>query len=208
MWYFARVFRHLALARVATVSHVSPRTSSTPVNADALIQAKRRAKEKNLMADNRISASLSTADRQAVLDAINTIRQKLPFLVDLSPEERHTLPKMGDASQAFVAQAIQVAEQNADILPRSFDVEEMRKDVDLLNALSPVRNALAQLSELVEDSYMATGSEAYTAALLVYQYARSAGKGAALDGALDALGQRFARKSRTDSTVKTTPAKP
>jgi hypothetical protein len=80
--------------------------------------------------------------------------------------------------------------------------------VDLLAALSPVRTALAQLSELVEDSYMAIGSEAYTAALLVYQYARSAGKGAALDGALDALGQRFARKSRTASTGKTTPAKP
>ena len=44
---------------------------------------------------------------------------------------------------------------------------------------------------------MAVGSEAYTSALLVYQYARSAGKGAALDGALDALGQRFARKSRS-----------
>jgi hypothetical protein len=105
-------------------------------------------------------------------------------------------------------QAIQVAEQNADILPRSFDVAEMRKDVDLLSALSPVRSSLAQLSELVEDSYMATGSEAYTAALLVYQYARSAGKGAALDGALDALGQRFARKSRTLPTDKQTPASP
>ncbi|MDT7540321.1 MAG: hypothetical protein QOE33_225 [Acidobacteriota bacterium] len=160
------------------------------------------------MPDNRISASLSAADRQAVLDAINVIRQKLPFLIDLSPEERHTLPKMGDSSQAFVSQALQVAEQNTDILPRSFDVGEMRKDVDLLAALSPVRNALAQLSELVEDSYMAIGSEAYTAALLLYQYARSAGKGAALDGALDALGQRFARKSRPDATDKTTPAKP
>jgi hypothetical protein len=160
------------------------------------------------MTDNRISASLSAADRQAVLDAINTIRQKLPFLIDLSPEDRHTLPKMGDSSQAFVAQAIQVAEQNADILPRSFDVAEMRKDVDLLAALAPVRAALAQLSELVEDSYMAIGSEAYTAALLVYQYARAASKGAALDGALDALGQRFARKSSTASTAKTTPAQP
>jgi hypothetical protein len=47
------------------------------------------------MADNRISATLSAADRQAVLDAINTIRQKLPFLIDLSPEERRALPKKG-----------------------------------------------------------------------------------------------------------------
>lgn len=99
------------------------------------------------------------------------------FLVDLSPKERRPLPKMGDSS-------------------RSFDVEEIRKDVDLLSALSPVRASRAQLGGLVEDSYMAYGSEAYTSALLVYQYARTAGKGAALDGALDALGQRCAQNAQ------------
>ena len=155
------------------------------------------------MADNRISASLSQADRQAVLDAINTIRTKLPFLIDLSPEERKALPKIGDTGRGFVAQALEVAEQNPDILPRSFDVAEMRKDVELLSALSPVLAALSQLNELVDDTVMAVGSEAYAAALLIYQFARAAGKGSALDGALDALGQRFARKSRSAPGGKT-----
>lgn len=147
------------------------------------------------MQENRISATLSDADQQTVLSAINTIRQKLPFLIDLTPEERHTLPKMGDKSRGFVSQTLDVATQNEDILPRSFDVEEMRKDVELITQLSPIMTALAQLQELVEDTFLAVGSEAYTAALLVYQYARSAGKGAALDTSLDALSQRFARKS-------------
>jgi hypothetical protein len=48
------------------------------------------------MPDNRISASLSQADQQAPLSAINTVREKLPFLFDLSPEERHALPKTCD----------------------------------------------------------------------------------------------------------------
>lgn len=148
------------------------------------------------MADNRVSASLSQADRQAVMDAINTIRQKLPFLIDLTPDERRSLLRMGDKSRGFVAQALEVAEQNPDILPRSFDVAEMRRDVELLSALAPVLNALSQLNELVDDTHMAVGSEAYASALLVYQYARAAGRGPALDSALDSLGQRFARKSR------------
>lgn len=160
------------------------------------------------MPDNRISASLSDADQQAVLAAIQTIRQKLPFLVDLSPEERRSLPRMGDRSRGFVAQALEIATQNADILPRSFDVEEMRKDVELLDSLSPVLTALAQLNELVDDTVMEVGSEAYTAALAVYQYTRTAGKGAALDGALDSLGQRFARKSGSAQAGKTTPDRP
>ncbi|HZT60940.1 MAG TPA: hypothetical protein VFA21_20215 [Pyrinomonadaceae bacterium] len=147
------------------------------------------------MPDNRISASLSSADQQAVLAAINTIRTKLPFLIDLSPEERKALPRLGDKSRGFVAQALEIASQNTDILPRSFDVEEMRKDVELLDAFLPVMLALAQLNELVEDTYIEVGSEAYAAALAVYQYTRAAGKGAALDGALDALSRRFARRS-------------
>ena len=161
------------------------------------------------MPDNRVSATLGEADRQAVLAAIDTIRTKLPFLIDLSPEERRTLLKMGDKSRGFVSQALTLAEQNADILPRSFDVAEMRKDVDLLAALTPVMASLSQLSELVEDTYMEVGSEAYTSALLVYQYARAGGKGAALDGALDGLAQRFARKSRSaPDGVTLTPDKP
>ncbi len=56
--------------------------------------------------------------------------------------------------------------------------------------------ALKQLSEFVDDTYVQVGSEAYTAALIVYQSAKRSGQGAALDGLLDSLGQRFARKSK------------
>ena len=147
------------------------------------------------MPENRISTQLSAADQAAVLAAIKTIRDKLPFLIDLTLEERRSLPRMGDKSRAFVTQALNLAEQNADILPRSFDVSEMRKDVELVQALEPILPALAQLQELFEDTYIAVGSEAYAAALAVYQYAKASGKGAALDNLLDALGQRFARKS-------------
>lgn len=155
------------------------------------------------MPDNRVSASLSDADRQAVLAAVQTIRQKLPFLVDLSPEERHKLPKMGDKSRAFVGQALTVATQNEDVLPRSFDVEEFKRDVELLDALQPVAAALAQLYELVDDTLLEVSSEAYASALAVYGYARAGGKGSALDGLLEGMAQRFARKTRPAKEAQT-----
>ena len=145
---------------------------------------------------NRIDASISATVRDEILDLITQIRTKLPFLIDLSPEERQTLPKMGDKSRAFVNGALQLAEQDDQYLPRSFDVAEMRKDVELADALDPIAVALRQLSEFVDDTYIEVGSEAYTAALVVYQSAKRNGQGAALDGLLDALGQRFARKSK------------
>ena len=143
-----------------------------------------------------ISATLTQADRAAVMDAIATIKDRLPFLVDLSVEERKALPKIGDKSRAFVSKALEVAIQNPDFLPRSFDLDEMRKDVQLFEAIYPLVMALAQLQELMDDTYTLVGSEAYAAALQVYNYAKASGQGSGLDAVVDELGQRFARKSK------------
>ena len=147
------------------------------------------------MPENRVSASLSPTDQQAVLDAIQTIRQKLPFLIDLTTDERRRLPKIGDTGHNFAAQALTVATQNTDILPRGFDLAEFQQDVDLLAALRPVVVALTQLQELLEDTYLEVGSEAYAAALTVYGYAKASNKGAALDSLLADMKRRFARKT-------------
>jgi hypothetical protein len=150
------------------------------------------------MTTNRISATLAQQDREAVMTAIATIKTKLPFLIDLTMEERKALPKMGDKSLAFVSKALEVATQNPDFLPRSFDLEEMRRDVELFEAMYPVVMALAQLQELMDDTYMAVGSEAYAAALAVYNYAKASGQGGGLEAVVDQLGQRFARRSRKE----------
>jgi hypothetical protein len=143
-----------------------------------------------------ISAALTQTDREAVMGAVATIKAKLPFLVDLTVEERKALPKMGDKSRAFVSKALEVATQNPDFLPRSFDLEEMRKDVQLFEALYPIVMALTQLQELLDDTYVTVGSEAYAAALQVYTYAKASGQGAGLDTVVVELGQRFARKTK------------
>lgn len=146
----------------------------------------------------QISSTLTPADRDTVLAAVTTIKQKLSFLVDLTPEERKALPKLGDKSRAFVSKALEVATQNPGFLPRSFDLEEMRKDVQLFEAMYPIVMAIAQLQELLDDTYVTVGSEAYSAALQVYGYAKVSGQGAGLETVVDELGQRFARKPRKE----------
>ncbi|MBW4693865.1 MAG: hypothetical protein KME27_19145 [Lyngbya sp. HA4199-MV5] len=148
------------------------------------------------MSTTPISATLVQADREAVMVAVTTIKEKLPFLIDLTADERKALPKMGDKSRAFVSKALEVATQNPNFLPRSFDLEEMRKDVQLFEAMYPIVVALTQLQELVDDTCLAAGSEAYAAALQVYNYAKASGQGAGLDAVVGEMGQRFARKPR------------
>ncbi|MBN4003998.1 hypothetical protein [Nostoc sp. LPT] len=148
------------------------------------------------MADNKLSAKLSSANREAVMQAITTIREKLPFLIDLTTEERKALPKLGDKSRAFVSKALEIGTQNPDFLPRSFDLNEMRQDIELFEALYPILLSLTQLQELVDDTSVAVGSEAYAAGLMIYNYAKASGKGSGLDSMVDDLGRRFARKAK------------
>lgn len=155
------------------------------------------------MSSDYVDGVLSDEEKAAVLAALEIVKTKLPFLVDLSPDERRSLPKMGDKSVAFVQAALAVAEQNPNILPPAFNLAAFRKDVALMTTAQPVADKIKQLAELMDDTMVALGTDAYTAALVVYQMAQLAGKGQGLDQLLDAMGQRFARKSKGTAAAKT-----
>ena len=148
------------------------------------------------MNTNLVSASLSAADKQAIMGAIQTIRAKLPFLVDLSTEDRRFLPKLGDKSLAFAEKAVDVATQNVDMLPRSFDLKEFQQDVQLFSELKSILMAVSQLNELIDDTTLAVGSDAYSEALDVYTYAKAARGGTGLDELKAMMAKRFSPKGK------------
>ncbi|PSB30756.1 hypothetical protein [Stenomitos frigidus] len=151
---------------------------------------------------NPISATLSPDDRATIAQALEQIRDRLPFLVDLMAEERKSIPKMGDKSRTFVNKALDMASKNAEFLPRSFDVAEMRKDVQLFDDLSSLSLSLVQLQDLVDDTCMALGNEAYTAALTVYNYAKTTGqKTDGLEPLVDEMRQHFRKPRKAKAKV-------
>ena len=147
------------------------------------------------MNNNLIKGELFAEQQQTLLQAITDIQAKLPFMIDLTVEDRRNLPKMGDKSRAFVDQGLVLATQNEGILPRNFDLDEYRRDVTLVRQLEPVVMAMRQLMSRLDDTYLAVGSDAYSQTLVVYQAAKLAGKDGSLDQHLDTLAKRFARKT-------------
>lgn len=149
---------------------------------------------------NRIDVTVTPAAIATIDAHLTDLRTKLPFLIDLSVDERRSLPKMGDKSRAFVQRTLELAQADDSFLPRKFDVSLFAKDLALWNALEPIRQKLATLLELVEDTQTLAGSEAYLAALDVYHSAKRSGKGSGLDELLDRVSQRFvSRRSDEDS---------
>ena len=158
------------------------------------------------MLHQNVSATISDADIEEIKAALQTIEQKLPFLVTLSAEERRKLFKMGDKSLAFVSNSLTAAQSNPDILPASFDLEEFRRDYQLITSLTDIFFRLQQLTEKVDDTLMAVSCEAMSSSLSVYDYVKAAAKKTpGLKTVAEQLGERFkairnkSAKSASDS---------
>lgn len=128
------------------------------------------------MTDQNITGTLSPEDIQEIKAALQIIQEKMPFLIALTAQERRKLFKMGDKSLAFVNNSVNTAQSNREIFPASFDIEEFIQDYQLATTLSELLILIRQLSEQVDDTLLAVGSEAMISSLTVYKYVKTAAK--------------------------------
>lgn len=148
------------------------------------------------MAENKVSAVLSAEDVESIINSIQQIKDKLPFLIDLSTEEKKNLPKLGDKSIAFVNKAVEVAQQYADFLPRNFSVDELKKDFELYSQLQRINMLLRELFEKLDDTETEVGSELYVGCLSVYNNLKNNKIEGELELLLDDLGKKFAKRKK------------
>ena len=147
------------------------------------------------MPQNLITFAPSAADLAAIDAAIKTMEDRLVSLIDLSPEERGALVKMGDKSEAFCRKAVEVLAANPTVLPANFNVAEMRRDLAGFDTLRTRLTRLERILEKMRDSQLALGSDLMTASLEGYALLKVSGKGEALDTARKALSVRFTSRA-------------
>jgi hypothetical protein len=155
------------------------------------------------MDPNLLSATLSDEDQQAILAALNTILQRMPFLIDLTTRDRRKLFKLGDKSVPFVRKALEVATHHQTMFSPQF-LQEMQKDADLVAVLAPIRVAVDALQKKIEDTNMQAGAEAFAAARTIYSLTKTPFGNAALRIASNDLHQRFRRRPKQNKTAPST----
>lgn len=144
------------------------------------------------MSYQNISVAMLPADIDEVKAALATINTKLPFLVTLDTSERKALFKLGPKSADFVQDASVAVANFPNILPPSFDKVEYGKDTTLFKTLVEIKALVDSLSEKLDDTYVAVGSEAMVASLEVYAYVQTAAdRTPGLRSVADKLKERF-----------------
>lgn len=191
---------HLAarVARVLTRAGISPNAISLTSIAFALAGGRfdnsRTPRRQEAMGQNLVAAH-PTAEHWAELDAAIARRvQELlqPVLVAMTPAAKKSLVKMGDGSEAFCRKALEVMEENAALIPRGFDLSEMRRDLATHDALYARVLKLTQLLEHARNAEMALGSDVMVSALEGYAVLKAVGKGDGVEALKKLLSKRFA----------------
>lgn len=146
---------------------------------------------------NIVKRHLTNDEWTAVDQAITALAAALePALVALGTEQRRRVVKMGDGSEAFCRQALDVMTENAGLMPRDFDLAEMRRDLDAHDALNARMVRLSKLMEKVNDTDTALGSDVMVSALEGYAFLKAAGRGEGVDALRRLLGKRFDNTAR------------
>ena len=154
------------------------------------------------MSQNIVSISLSTDDLSAIRSMLTGLEDKLSAMVELTAAQRLELVKMGPTSEAFVRQSLATLEQDPDILPRSFDLEEMQRDLVALDQLRPIFSRLRQLAGRADDTERALGNDLYESALAAYRFAKATDGSAVADALQEHGSERFASNGKRTSTPK------
>ena len=122
---------------------------------------------------NLISLNLSAQDLTDLDAAIATVRRVFEPLITLQADEVRGLAKMGEKSETFCRQTLNVLAANPQIVPPSLSLAEAQADLDALDALRPRLLQLRQLPSgtpwlneavrLVSDHLDTLGSRDYNA---------------------------------------------
>lgn len=129
-----------------------------------------------MSSDNRISVSISPETKAQVIAKIRELKSLMPFLINLTLDERKDIVKLKDKSVAFDQKCASYMAARPELIPGFIDTAELTKDRALMADLADIFRELNMLNEGVEDTMSLAGSEAFMADLAFYQSVRQAAK--------------------------------
>lgn len=96
------------------------------------------------------------------------------FIINLEPEERRSMPMLGQKSYGFTKLAHGYAEEHPELLPAFMKPVEMTNDMTFTTQLRQVMDILIPLFEGIQDTFMAVGAESFLAARVFYKSVKNA----------------------------------
>ena len=159
----------------------------------------------NTNMQNKISATLTDADKAAALGHFTALLTLLPFLRNVTDEEKKHFNKAANGRLSFIQQSQQYATQYPDALPANFNLPEFTKDVTFLAQFVAIVNAEENFHNKVKDAFSLANSDGYDQALKVYNFFKAANFSGEYKDVVSNLGSYFEGQGKKKTTTTPTP---
>lgn len=116
------------------------------------------------------STTMTEAQIAALKTALDTIQSNMPFLHQLTADERTMLHTINVENRIFTENTIHVLLHNPDKQPEGFNVEKKQKAMALYRQLEDLRIAVNLLAKRISDTKLLVGNETYLAAVEGYRH--------------------------------------
>lgn len=154
-----------------------------------------------MSSQNLVSLNLTDAQLLAIDKDLSDLETQLTGLIAMNAVQRKSLARMGDKSESFCRQTLNVLAQNPQVVPPSIGLQEALADLQALDRLRPRLQRLLRLAERATDTEVALGSDVMNVALQGYALLKVAGRNQGLEGLRKELGTRFAKPARQVEAV-------
>lgn len=150
---------------------------------------------------SNISSELADAALAEIIEAFALINERLPFLINLTKEERQSLYKMGPDAKSYVDKTKDYTASNPNLIPGFASLPEFLKDYALYAKLATLIPKANALQEAISDTMIGLGSEQMDFMTSFYSSAQEAAKRnvAGANSAADDLGTFFDRPDQPDA---------
>jgi hypothetical protein len=161
-----------------------------------------------MASDNRISLEITPAQKTAIVNAVTALKAALDGItINLTKDERQTLPKIGDKTIAFDEKCAAYMAARPELVPSFLNVAELTKDRALIADLLPCLREIAPICEGLEDTVTLAYSDVYVADLAFHQNVKQAAKRGVpgTDTIYDDLKTRFPGRPKAEPPTPPTP---
>ncbi|HRK29031.1 MAG TPA: hypothetical protein PK239_17290 [Chitinophagales bacterium] len=105
---------------------------------------------------------------------IAQIKARMPFLVNLTPNEKKGFLRLGHSSRAFIEQSLSHIENNSMLQLPFIDIAAWQNDWEVFKRLDSLHREIKSLEEAVNDTRIALLKECMVQALAFYKGVKSA----------------------------------
>jgi hypothetical protein len=126
------------------------------------------------MLKNLIDSELTKENEDLSIQNIRSTEALLPFLLNLSTDERRRLYKLGRDGLDFAEKSLMHAADNPELVASFMDIPAMQKDLKLMKQVQRVLGVTESFCEKLRDTYMVLGAEVYDTARVFYRTVKNA----------------------------------